>query len=200
VTDDEALTAVAEALEAGDADELARIEALLDAQDTARRERLTRPEALAEAAAWYASQGIAVFPLHPGSKVPITSTGFKAATTDSDRVTEWWRRTPQANIGLPTGVSFDVIDVDGPAGVLALAPYVAEIRQQAIGLVSTPRPGGMHWYVPASGDRGNRAGLLPSVDYRGLGGYVVGPPSINAHADRWRWIRPLDLARQGQVA
>lgn len=200
MTDDEALAAVAAALEAGDADELARIEALLDAQDAARRARLTRPEALAESAAWYAAQGIAVFPLHPGSKVPLTSNGFKAATTDSDQVAEWWRRTPQANIGLPTGITFDVIDVDGPPGVLALAPYVAEIRHQAIGLVSTPRPGGLHWYVPPCGDRGNRTGLLPSVDYRGLGGYVVGPPSINGHADRWRWVRPLDLTHPGQVA
>lgn len=165
----------------------------LDAEDAVRRTRLTRPEALAESALWYAEQGIAVFPLCPGSKVPITSNGFKAATTDSDQVAEWWRRTPQANIGLPTGITFDVIDVDGPHGIVAMAPYVEQIRAEAIGLVSTPRPGGLHWYMPPTEGRGNRTGLLPNVDYRGAGGYVVAPPSIGHTADRWTWIRPLQV-------
>jgi hypothetical protein len=174
----------------------AAVEALatrLDTEDAARRVRLTRPEALAEAAAWYASVGIAVFPLCPGSKVPLTSNGFKAATTDSDQVAEWWRNTPQANIGLPTGITFDVIDVDGPVGVVAMAPYIEAIRAESIGLVSTPRPGGLHWYMPPKEGRGNRAGVLPKVDYRGTGGYVVAPPSINIDADRWTWIRPIEV-------
>lgn len=197
MTDEEAVAAVQAAIAAGDADELARLEALLDAQDVARRARLARPEALAESAAWYAEQGIAVFPLLPGSKVPATANGFKAATTDSEQVTEWWRRTPQANIGLPTGLTFDVIDIDGPAGVVAFAPYVEEVRAQSIGLVSSPRPGGLHWYVPPCADRGNRAGLLPSVDYRGQGGYVVAPPSINGNGDRWSWVRPIATRATG---
>lgn len=193
MTDEEALTLVEAAISSGDADELARLETELDARDTERRARLARPEALAESAAWYAAQGIAVFPLRPGSKVPITPNGFKDATTDSDQVAEWWRLTPQANIGLPTGLTFDVIDIDGPAGIVAFAPYAEEIRARSIGLVSTPRPGGLHWYVPVTEGRGNRAGLLPSVDYRGKGGYVVAPPSINADADRWVWVRPIQL-------
>jgi hypothetical protein len=192
MTDDQLhLTVTDLAVAANDGETLDRIAAQLDAQDEQRRARLERPEALAEAAGWYAAHGIAVFPLRPGSKVPLTINGFKAATTDSEQVARWWQRTPAANVGLPTGLTFDVIDVDGPAGVVAIAPFVEEIRRDALGLVSTPRPGGLHYYVPPVGDRGNRAGLLPDVDYRGTGGYVVAPPSVNAEGRRWTWLRPI---------
>jgi hypothetical protein len=68
---------------------------------------------------------------------------------------------------------------------------------QALGTVSTPRPGGLHVYVRASG-HGNRAGMLPGVDYRGLGGYVLAPPSQlddrdDQHPGTYAWLRPLDL-------
>jgi len=61
-----------------------------------------------------------------------------------------------------------------------------------IGKVITPRCGD-HLYVRASGD-GNTSGLLPGIDYRGRGGYVVAPPSIGPNGVRYTWTRPIDLA------
>jgi hypothetical protein len=48
----------------------------------------------------------------------------------------------------------------------------------------------MHLYVPANPAVGNGAGLLPNVDYRGAGGYVVAPPS-RTDVGSYRWLRPL---------
>jgi hypothetical protein len=48
--------------------------------------------------------------------------------------------------------------------------------------------GGCHLYVAATG-AGNRARLLPGVDWRGAGGYVVAPPSLHASGERYRWTR-----------
>lgn len=134
------------------------------------------------AALWYAEQGLKVFPLQAGAKIPHKLTrGFKDATTDEPTIRHWWATRPDSNIGVATGHLVDVIDIDGHAGQCSRTAHWDDIfeRVQAdrLATVLTPRPGGMHLYVPATGD-GNKAGILPGIDYRGLGGYVVAPPSV----------------------
>lgn len=201
MTDAEALAAVDQAVRDGDHEALDRIAADLDHQDELKRARLERPEALAEAARWYVTQGVPVFPLVPRLKTPLTTRGFYDATTDLEQVNRWWAHTPQANIGMPTGTVADVIDVDGPTGVASIAPYVDSIRAVAIGIVSTPRPGGLHYYVPPAGHRKNSASkFLPGVDTRATGGYVVLPPSVtDEHGPnrRYTWLRPIALELPG---
>jgi hypothetical protein len=73
----------------------------------------------------YASQGIAVFPLAPRSKQPLIPArngghGLHDATTDLDVIKSWWTDLPTGNIGPRTGVSFDVVDLDGESAVDAL--------------------------------------------------------------------------------
>lgn len=175
-----------------------RLEQQLDAEDAERRARLEQPGALAAAAEWYVQQGVAVFPLAPGGKVPATRNGFKDATVDLERVRAWWRTMPQANIGLPTGHLFDVVDVDGPPGYRSLAD-IRDGLPPILGRVLTAR-GGAHLYVPASG-RGNKAGLVAGVDYRGAGGYCVAPPSLSSTTGRrWTWTSPVDFAALRAVA
>jgi hypothetical protein len=134
-----------------------------------------------------------VFPLRPGEKIPLPgSRGFKDATTEHATVRGWWQRIPQANIGLPTGHGFDAIDIDGPAGYQS----AADLREEGIlpavllGKAYTPR-GGRHLYVPPTGD-GNATKFRPGLDYRGIGGYVVAPPSLHTETGkRYDWIIPL---------
>jgi hypothetical protein len=57
--------------------------------------------------------------------------------------------------------------------------------------VSTPRAGGVHRFVRATG-RGNGQRIAPGLDYRGRGGYVVAPPSV-VEGRRYTWLRALDL-------
>ena len=48
----------------------------------------------------------------PG-KHPLTAHGFADATRDEKQIRAWWKRWPDANIGIPTGaISFIVLDVD----------------------------------------------------------------------------------------
>ena len=44
---------------------------------------------------------------------PLPSHGAADATTDPIRLTWWWRRFPEANVGLATGVGFDALIVRG---------------------------------------------------------------------------------------
>jgi len=166
--------------------------AQLDAEDDARDARLRAPGALAAAATWYASQGIAIFPCEVTGKRPLTKHGLKDATTDPDQVKAWWQREPQANIGIATGHLFDVVDVDGPQGRVTIAPLWDEFAALAYGIAKTGN--GWHLYIPPTPGAGNTASKIgPGVDTRALGGYVIAPPSRHATGSLYTWNTPLTL-------
>ena len=78
-----------------------------DPEPAAAAERFTQPDALTQAAHWYATNGLPIFPCKPGSKTPATPHGFKDATTNLTQIRAWWDTTPTYNIGIPTGQFFD---------------------------------------------------------------------------------------------
>ena len=133
------------------------------------------------AALWYAEQGLPVFPTQPLSKQPHRgSRGLKDATTDANQINRWWGEHEDSNVAIATGHRIDVVDFDGLPGHIA---WGKTYRDRWAGLtrlasVSTPRPGGLHIWVPAQAKSRNGAKMMPGVDYRGLGGYVLAPPSV----------------------
>lgn len=143
----------------------------------------TRGAPPAVAALRFAGAGVPVFPCVPHEKRPLTPQGFKNATANPVMVERWWRRWPDANIGLPTGTAsgFDVVDVDVHASgdgfrSLGLAEDAGLLNGWAA-RVRTPS-GGLHLYFPA-GEVAQRSWQAPSahVDFRGAGGYIIAPPS-----------------------
>jgi hypothetical protein len=157
----------------------------------------SRPPRLLDAALTYAGWGWPVFPLKARAKTPATRHGFKDATTDPDRIREWWERHPDSNIGLPTGHAFDVIDVDVPDGPLSL-PELHAADDEIHGHVATSS-GGLHYYVTPR-DRPNGARIMPGIDYRGMGGYVVAPPSTLGERGRsWSWVYKPSPSIKGQA-
>lgn len=170
------------------------------------------PELLAAALA-YAARGWPVIPVHepragggctcpqqercdrPG-KHPrwargLLEHGLKDASTDPERIHAWWRRWPHANIGLRTGIGFDVLDIDGPAGWAALDSWAAEHGVRLVGPAAQTGSGGWHLLLAPTG-AGNRTSLLPQVDYRGRDGFIVAPPSAHPSGRRYRWQRHPD--------
>jgi hypothetical protein len=188
------------ALEAGDIEREAPLQAQIDEIDR-------RGPRLLDAALRYAAWGWPVFPLKPlslavkdqlpykAAKRPGTPHGFKDATTDPDQIRRWWGRNPDSNIGTPTGLTFDVIDIDVPDGPHSFAEMIArENPMTAHGLIPdvhgqvATASGGLHLYIPPS-SAGNSAEIMPGIDYRGDGGYVVIPPSTLWEPHRaYSWI------------
>src|SRR3954469_9654613 len=74
--------------------------------------RVAGEPTIAAAAIRFANLGIPVFPCVPGGKQPLTPNGFHDATSSARAVHHWWQRTPDANIGLPTGDSTGILVVD----------------------------------------------------------------------------------------
>jgi hypothetical protein len=129
---------------------------------------------------------------HPlGALVPH---GLREATCNRARILAWWTQHPHANVGLATGHRFDVLDLDGPAGVAALREFADRhgTRLPASGpVVRTGRGrGSWHYYLAPAG-LPRRHGLLDGVDYQALGAYVVAPPSRHATGQRYSWARDL---------
>ncbi|WP_017974341.1 bifunctional DNA primase/polymerase [Actinopolyspora halophila] len=176
------------------------------------------PPQFLKAALYYTGWGWPVFPLRDGEKIPRPACrecfrhsctgcdhelchGFKDATTDADTVRQWWARHPTANIGIATGVAFDAIDVDVPEGT----PHWVTLRDDPdtmpdIHGINTTPSGGFHVLVDPTG-AGCTTRAFPGIDYRGLGGYIVAPPSVRSDKNhrRYRWgIRPSPHIRTRQ--
>lgn len=162
------------------------------------------PPRLGEAAVLYAQWGWPVFPIVEGTKRPANRNGFQGAHTDVEKIRAYWQRNPMANIGIATGHMFDVIDVDVPKEKNGeLTPDGREIFAKLLeqvnpadgkgplpdcyGINKTPT-GGIHILVAKTG-AGNRGGLFPGIDTRGIGGYIVAPPSQRPEG-RYRWEVP----------
>jgi Bifunctional DNA primase/polymerase, N-terminal len=162
------------------------------------------------AAQAYAALGYPVVPMHapgPGGgctcragpgcseagKHPRLTRWQRLATSDPARVGGWWRRWPDANLGLTTGRRFDVLDLDGDQGVEALRAALQIAPWEHPGPVARTGGGGWHLLYAPTG-LGNRVRLLPGVDWRGRGGLIVAPPSRHASGRRYAWVRPLTVA------
>lgn len=167
-----------------------------------------RPDELLEAAQGYASQGMAVIPLHawnparqtctcqrpdcgsPG-KHPLVGTGVLEATTDQAQLARWWERWRYANIGIATGARSGrwVLDVDDRHGG---DDSLADLRREYGHLPDTATVntggGGLHlyWKMPPW-LISNAVGVLPGIDVRGDGGYVVAPPSRHRSGRLYLW-------------
>ncbi len=132
----------------------------------------------------YARQGWPIFPLGANSKVPAISRerggrGCLDATLDLSQIEAWWREYPNANIGIATGrrSGLLVVDVDPRHN----PQWLDSLRSLELPPTFTVRTcsGGWHLYYQINGDGpSSGAGLLPGIDWRGNGGYVVAAGSI----------------------
>lgn len=142
---------------------------------------------LSAAAREFASAGVPVFPCTPWEKRPATEHGFHDATTDLDQIEEWWRQSPGANIGVPTGAASSavVVDVDVHGPVDGRTRFDRAARAGLVEgwelLVRTPT-GGMHAYYPATPGTEQRSwqAARAGIDFRGDGGYIIVPPSVRS--------------------
>jgi len=139
------------------------------------------PAAVLATALNLAATGWPVFPCVPGGKRPLTGHGMLDATRDPDQIRTWWRRTPTANLAVPTGAgTIDVLDVDVRATGSGFPAFNAVHRAGLLPgysrVVATPS-GGIHVYFTGTDQPSSR---LPShhLDLKASGGYVLVPPSV----------------------
>lgn len=193
------------------------------------------------AAAAFIERAWPIFPLTPGAKKPLrhcrlcsrkspdyephhgiedcphqpdTCHGFHVATTDPDRVADWFERFPEMNLGIATGPArLAVIDLDtnktgdappppynlpgitdgGDVFAMALERY-GQIYPGDTLIVGTPSKGlHLYWRLP-DGITVNKSegdfGWL--IDVRAAGSYIVAPTSSTADGEYRRLSAALD--------
>lgn len=161
------------------------------------------PESPLDAALVYASLGFHVFPCGQ-NKRPRTPNGFKDATTDEAQIRAWWVQWPHAQIGVACGASgivvidLDVDRKDGRDGVTAFAAHAGPDSDGCGCIAVTPRGGRHLVYRMPEQSVANRANVLPGVDVRGDGGYIVVPDGRPGR----EWIEgdPFDWLEDGETS
>lgn len=166
---------------------------------------ITRENDVLSAALKYASWGWPVLPLKR-DKSPYTPNGRDDAKTDPYAIKHWWTIWPDAGVGIATGIEtgFIVIDLDvdeekGKDGPEELRAWERETGFKLPDTVeAVSGRGGRHLYYRYDfdkyGDQGNREGILPGIDVRGRGGYIVAPPTIHPNGREYFWdIAPEDM-------
>jgi Bifunctional DNA primase/polymerase, N-terminal len=155
-----------------------------------------------QAACHYA--GVQRWPVFPcAGKRPLTPRGFYNATTDEAQIQHWWRRWPEAGIGLPAGeiTGIVVLDVDPRHGGWdALERLQRQLEPLPATCTTRTGGGGLHlWFAyPREGGvrlkNATNLGGFTGIDLRGSGGYIVAPPSRHASGKRYQWLRAGALA------
>lgn len=168
----------------------------------------------------YAALGLQILPLYginaagrcacgnpdcksPG-KHPMTRSGVKAATDNAGLIRRWWTESPEANIGIATGLNSGVwvLDVDAKSdGFASLERAIQQIGEPGETWECATGGGGMHRYylhpgIPVS----NKVSILKGIDIRGDGGYVVAPPSVHASGMQYTWIVEPGINELGEIA
>jgi len=131
---------------------------------------------------------------HPRWLKDTLKHGHKSATTDLAIIRDWWKRWPDANIGIATGADsgFFVIDRDPRNGANDTWPELESKHGKFPSTVQVlTGGGGVHDYLlhPGPGRylRCKDGVLGAGIDIKADGGYVVAPPSLHRSGKRYAW-------------
>lgn len=137
-----------------------------------------------------AADGLPVFPCLPKpqgkkkAKAPYTTNGFKDATASSEQIVLWWKKWPDALVGLPTGASTGIAvldgDIDRQTGEIIGESQIAELGLDDPAAVRVrTASGGVHYiFAYVDGVKSSTQQVASYVDTRGDGGYVIAPGCV----------------------
>ena len=165
------------------------------AQSVAERLFENGGENLLDAGLRAAKRGWRIFPCN-GKKEPLTSHGFKDATTDEAAIRAWARNSPGALWGRALEASVLVIDLDMKHGKNGIREF-EKLQSCKPEQFDAPRvataTGGIHIYADATGrDFKNTADKIAlGVDTKTDGGYVIIPSGDGSY----RWLTDPDTPK-----
>lgn len=161
---------------------------------------------VAQAAVHYGTYGHRIFPICPETKMPLVGKGgFHNATTNKRQIESWWKRWPNAIIGVACGGDsrLVILDIDvkngknGPSQLKVLELMYGKLPKGPI--LHTPSGGIQMLFTAPPGVRviNNADQFALGIDVRGCDadgtprGYGTLPPSVRP-SRQYEWADPLD--------
>lgn len=147
------------------------------------------PQSALDWALDYMRRGWSVVPVRRGEKMPaIPWAKHQSAPAHEAIIRAWFDSDATMGLGLVQGrhVGTVVLDFDGELGLETLAKLEAKGLPQGIRQF-TPR-GGVHVMLAHPGQHvPTRKNVLPGMDIRGDGGFVVAHPSLGSNGRPYAW-------------
>lgn len=126
----------------------------------------------------------------PTEKTPYVSKGLNDSTLDEDQIKAWWKKWPDAMIGVNAGKSgLFVLDIDRKH-VNGLDTFTTWNINDSAGLHSMTPSGGTHIVFTGTGKSTSNA--KTGIDTRGEGGYFIAPPSKILKGERIGEYKVID--------
>lgn len=159
-----------------------------------------------EEALAYDELGLIVIPQRPGDKRPLVPWHeYKQATSSLGErgIRSFWEHQfPDAGVmavlGPPSGIV--AVDVDGEQAHRAFLDRMGELPHTATVKTGNPDPFRKHLLFRLPADLKTTAGITPwdpGLEFRGLGGLIILPPSIHPSGNEYRWLDGLSIWEAG---
>ena len=154
------------------------------------------------AAETYVQVGWSILPVGADKRPLISWAAYQTRPPTSEEIDAWWRRWPDAGIGIVTGtvsglLVLDIDRKDEAAFEEARSLVECLLPDGMITPMARTRSGGLHYYFrrPQGDGWGNRARIrgMP-IDVRCDGGYVVAPPTPG-----YAWLVSPEQAEPAEV-
>jgi len=146
------------------------------------------------AALEYRNRGLSIIPIKPGDKRPLIAwEEYQERRADEAEIRGWFDTWGEINLGLVTGEvsGFIVIDIDSVEAKEGLKKHAGDYDLETVPRSRTGKGWQLFFKHPGKPIQ-NRTGVIPGLDVRGDGGYVVAPPSVHPSGKVYRWEVPIN--------
>ena len=130
--------------------------------------------------------------MKPGEKRPFLPKWEKYINVKPtlDEIEKWYKNLTNAGIGFVTGgiSGIVIMDIDNRSGDVEKV-YHDTLQKYPTQLVVRTGSGGYHLYYKHPGGKvGNRVNILPGIDLRADGGFIVAPPTVHPNGKPYEWV------------
>lgn len=138
-------------------------------------------------------------PIAHNAKTPLTKNGLKDASDDPEQINSWNQsfNNPNWAFVFDDGSDYFAIDLDrhhpDKDGIKSFEDYLEEHGLDYPVTLTTQSPTGLHFYFrkPKELIIKSKVGILPGVDSRAPGSYLLVPPSSIGNKN-YKWLDPDD--------